>query len=143
MSKPATRKRIARSRKGEAKGSPILPMGKLRPLTNSVISIELDIVQVSKPDEEKVHELLQKPLLFSKNCSHRKRLLSWLKEESIPEEQIMKFGTLDSILGGGSCRLGVSLLPLSIVSSLVEKGKIAAHRIPEPYRESMVPFVYR
>jgi DNA-binding transcriptional LysR family regulator len=103
-----------------------------------------ELVLISKPGEEKVQELLQKPLLFfSKNCSHRKRLRSWLKEESIPEEQIMEFGTLESILGGVSCGLGVSLLPLSTVSSLVEKGKIAAHRIPEPYRESVVQFVYR
>ncbi|MBN3525222.1 LysR family transcriptional regulator [Paenibacillus apiarius] len=107
-------------------------------------AFEEELVLVSEPCESNLKELLARPLLFfGAGCSHRARTERLLLEEGITPNHIMEFGTLESILGGVSAGLGVSLLPKSLVAGRESTGEICSYRLPEPYREVNVLFVYR
>lgn len=55
----------------------------------------------------------------------------------------MEFGTFEVILRGVSEGLGVSMLPKSSITEAAEAGRIAAHRLPDGYRDLHIWFVHR
>jgi DNA-binding transcriptional LysR family regulator len=114
------------------------------PDMEQVLVFEEELVLISENTDEKLKEILKKPmLLLSVGCSMRNRLEQWLEEEDMETNNIMEFGTLEAILGGTSAGLGVSLLPRSAVERREEQGLIRFHTIPEAYRNYQVYFVFR
>lgn len=103
-----------------------------------------ELVLISEPGNNNMHELLSKPMLFfDVGCTHRAKAESFLNGIGMTTYQIMEFGTLAVILDGVSAGLGVSMLPRSSVAKAEERGIIASHLLPEEYRSLEVWFVYR
>jgi DNA-binding transcriptional LysR family regulator len=114
------------------------------PEIEHVAAIEDELVLISEPGKNDMHDLLTKPMLFfDVGCTHRKKAEHFLRENGLTSIQIMEFGTLEVILNGVSAGLGVSLLPQSSIVNAEEAGIIASHRLPEGYRDLQVWFVYK
>lgn len=82
-------------------------------------------------------------LLFNKGCSYRERLEDWLKAEGIIPKKIMQFGTYETIIGGVTAGIGMTIVPKSTVSQLLQERKIHGYRIPKPFNEVSTVFIYR
>ncbi|EGL18018.1 MULTISPECIES: LysR family transcriptional regulator [unclassified Paenibacillus] len=107
-------------------------------------AFEEELVLISEPKETDLAELLKKPLLFfGSGCSHRDRVERLLVKEGVEARHMIEFGTLEAIIGGVSAGLGVSLLPRSSISRIVQAREVYLHPIPEEFREINVVFIYR
>ncbi|MFS0838406.1 LysR family transcriptional regulator [Paenibacillus sp. 1P03SA] len=107
-------------------------------------AFEEELVLISEPKETDLAGLLKKPLLFfGSGCSHRDRVERLLAKEGVEARHMIEFGTLEAIIGGVSAGLGVSLLPRSSISRIVQAREVYLHPIPEEFREINVVFVYR
>ncbi|AJY76954.1 LysR family transcriptional regulator [Paenibacillus beijingensis] len=114
------------------------------PDLQQILVLEEELVLISEPVEAEPRQLLNKPFLFfGPRCIHRERMVQWLKEENVTSTNIMEFGSLDAIIKGVSCGLGVSVQPKSSVKKLVEEGALHCYPIPEKYRKVKVCFIYR
>lgn len=82
-------------------------------------------------------------LVFRQGCSYRARLQQWLYSEGILPIKIIEFGSLEAIIGGVMAGMGVSLLPLSIVSKYNESGQLTILQIPEDYSIVDTVFIRR
>src|SRR5690606_17350218 len=82
-------------------------------------------------------------LCFSTGCGYRARLETWYKDKKITPHKIMEFGTLETILRSVSMGLGISFVPQSSVTDLVESGLIHCHRLPEQYSKVKTVFIRR
>ncbi|GAA3406983.1 hypothetical protein GCM10020370_36240 [Paenibacillus hodogayensis] len=102
------------------------------------------MVLVTEPSVPDLREALVKPMLLTgKGCYYRDRLDQWLHQENLGPLNIMEFGTVEAILRGDAGGLGVSLITRSADKEWEASGKITCHRIPEPFRDSAVSFVFR
>ncbi|MFC3747307.1 LysR family transcriptional regulator [Paenibacillus sp. GCM10012306] len=115
-----------------------------QPDIDHIAAFDEELVLISQPGNNDMHQLLTKPMLFfDVGCTHRAKAERFLNESGISAYQIMEFGTLEVILSGVAAGLGVSLLPQSSITKAEEAGAIASHRLPEGYRNLQVWFVYR
>lgn len=114
------------------------------PEIKQLTAFEEELVLISEPCDMALKALLQKPILaFSMGCSNRERLNRWLRDEGVPTNNYMEFGTLEAIIGGVSAGLGISLLAKSSIENRAKAGEIQTHAVPDPYRHSTVLFIYR
>lgn len=82
-------------------------------------------------------------LVFRTGCSYREKLEQWLQQERIIPNKIMEFGTLDAIIGCVCAGLGLSMLPLSVVTKHIQEGTLRQHSIPNEYGIVKTIFIYR
>lgn len=82
-------------------------------------------------------------LLFNKGCRYRERLEGWLKEEGVVPQKIMQFGTFDTIIGSVAAGIGMTIVPRSSVSTLLQEGKLKGYQVPEPFNEISTVFIHR
>ncbi|MED3960872.1 LysR family transcriptional regulator [Niallia taxi] len=103
------------------------------------------ITDISQRSIEHIEDIQNKALLvFHSGCSYRSKFEEWFQKENrrLPNK-LMEFGTLDGIIGCVAAGIGVSLLPQSVISKQVEKGKVRTHYIPEKYAKVDTFFIYR
>ncbi|TBU73248.1 LysR family transcriptional regulator [Phytopseudomonas daroniae] len=67
--------------------------------------------------------------IFRNGCAYRERLEVQLIQNGVHTIQRMELGTLDGILGCVQAGLAITLLPVAIVETLVQAGRVAVHRL--------------
>lgn len=108
----------------------------------SVISERL--VLVAKRDNFTMEQLTTTPLLlYHKGCGYRGRLESWMKVEGIIPRKVMEFGTFGTIIGSVAAGIGITVIPQSTVTELVEKQVVEEHSLPAPYCDITTIFIWR
>ncbi|WP_274654701.1 LysR family transcriptional regulator [Paenibacillus humicola] len=114
------------------------------PELQSLKVFEEEAVLVSASGVASLEEAASKPILvFTEGCSYRNVLESWLQFCGLPAGVVMEFGTLETIIGGVSAGLGISLLPRSVVRKAEAEGHVRIHAIPETFSRMNVTFVTR
>ncbi|SFB46979.1 DNA-binding transcriptional regulator, LysR family [Cohnella sp. OV330] len=111
---------------------------------NAVPAFDEEIVLVSAAEHIETDTLAGAPMLvFTDGCYYRSVLERWTRDRAWSQPRIMEFGTLEAIVGGVSAGLGISLLPLSVVSKAAAEGALRVHPLPEPYNRIRTYFVVR
>lgn len=102
------------------------------------------LVLVAKRDSFTMDQLTTTPfLLYHKGCGYRGRLESWMKVEGIIPRKVMEFGTFGTIIGSVAAGIGITVIPQSTVTELVEKQVVDEHPLPEPYCDITTIFIWR
>ncbi|MBD0406504.1 LysR family transcriptional regulator [Bacillus sp. 1021] len=103
-----------------------------------------ELIVVSNVREGSLQNLLREPILFfAAGCSHRRKIKNILKEEAVPEQKIIEFGTLEAIIGAVQAGLGVSFLPASAARYFKNRENLFHHQLPERFRDMNISFIYR
>ncbi|NBD23279.1 LysR family transcriptional regulator [Paenibacillus glycinis] len=91
-----------------------------------------------------LEQAVKRPILvFTKGCSYRDILESWLRSNGLAQSVIMEFGTLEAIIGGVTAGLGISLVPVSVVSRQAEEGLVRLFPVSETHRAMVTEFITR
>lgn len=103
-----------------------------------------ELVLISERSHSSLEELRELPFLcFSEGCGYRARLEAWYRDQNITPQKVLEFGTLETILQSVIVGLGVSFVPKSAVSHLVEQGTIQSNALPEQYSKIKTVFIRR
>lgn len=103
-----------------------------------------ELVLISDMKEKSLDQLKSEPFLcFSKGCGYRARLERWYQDQNIQPQKVMEFGTLETILSSVAVGLGVTFVPKSAVTRLVEKGLVQCHTFPKKYSQINTIFIRR
>lgn len=106
--------------------------------------MEEELVLLSDKPFQSIEEIKDEPILcFSKGCGYRARLEQWLEDEKFKPTKMMEFGTLETILGSVAAGLGVTFVPKSAVSHLVEQELVYCYHLPAKYSLIKTVFVRR
>ncbi len=103
-----------------------------------------ELVLVSAPQHRSLETALRegsihKLFVFRVGCSYRQRLERFLGARGITLVNQLEFGTLEGIIGCVGAGLGVTMLPLSVVTPYARRKEVAVHRIsPEDARSETV-----
>jgi DNA-binding transcriptional LysR family regulator len=109
------------------------------PDLKSVIFTEEQLVLISKSPLSSVEELNGNSLLvFSKGCSYRKRLESWMQKEKLVPKRILEFGTIEAIIGCVKAGLGTA----AVIRSLVTDKKTGCETVLLPAEICNVPTTF-
>lgn len=92
------------------------------------------------PTSEDIEEKDPPTLLINSdvNCIYRNRLLAFSKEHHINKANIMEFDSLEAILQGVRDRLGMSVVPASVVNSRGDMQSIHYQELSEDVRIDFV-----
>lgn len=102
------------------------------------------VTDTKHPDISSIHDIQTNTVLaFRTGCAYREKLEHWLHQEGMIPAKIMELGTMDAIIGCVSAGLGLSMLPLSVVSKHIQAGSLKQHFIPHPYEKVKTVFIYR
>ncbi|WP_062108672.1 LysR family transcriptional regulator [Bacillus niameyensis] len=102
------------------------------------------LVLISNRRSSTLEDLKEEPFLcFSKGCAYRARLEAWYKDLNITPKKMMEFGTLETILQSVAMGLGVTFVPESSVSHMVQSGLIQCHPLPDEYSKFKIVFIRR
>lgn len=114
------------------------------PQIEQINVIREKLVLVAKKDSFTLDQLPITPLLlYHKGCGYRGKLEQWMKNDGIIAKKIMEFGTFGTIIGSVSAGIGVTVIPESSVTDLIEKEIVEAHPFPDPYSDITTIFVWR
>lgn len=103
-----------------------------------------ELVLISDQHTTSWEQIKEAPLLcFSKGCAYRERLEAWYFSQNVKPRKIMELGSFETILSSIAIGLGVTCVPKSSVTRLVEKGTIKCHSLPGKYSEIKTVFVRR
>ncbi|AXI11232.1 LysR family transcriptional regulator [Oceanobacillus zhaokaii] len=103
-----------------------------------------ELVLISDLRISTLEALIEEPILcFSKGCGYRVRLEAWYKDQNIAPQQIMEFGTLETILRSVAMGIGIAFVPKSTVTQLENSGVIRCHTLPEQYSKVKTVFIRR
>ncbi|MDI2586680.1 LysR family transcriptional regulator [Psychrobacillus sp. NEAU-3TGS] len=103
-----------------------------------------ELVLISDMKATSLEQLIEEPFLcFSKGCGYRARLEAWYKDQNIPPQKVMEFGTLETILSSVAVGLGVTYVPRSVVAHLEKRGLIQCHILPDKYSKIKTIFIRR
>lgn len=80
-------------------------------------------------------------LVFSPGCGYRFVLEKWLKDEGILLKKIMEFNMLEMILHSVSLGLGITVLPVTVLTFFTNIPNIYSHEIPGKYGKIETIFV--
>jgi len=106
--------------------------------------LEEELVLLSSKPFQSIADIKDEPILcFSKGCGYRARLESWLDDEQFKPTKMMEFGTLETILGSVAAGLGVTFVPRSTVSHLLDQGGVYCYHLPPKYSHIKTVFVRR
>ncbi|GEB34072.1 MULTISPECIES: LysR family transcriptional regulator [Brevibacillus] len=114
------------------------------PLIEQMQVFSEELVLVSKGSSFTMDDMPGKALLlYNKGCGFRERLEGWMKLEGVIPRKVMEFGTYETIIGGVTAGIGMTILPKSAVRQLAESGQIHMHPVPKPYRDVTTMFIRR
>lgn len=103
-----------------------------------------ELVLISNKRDAALDELKEEPFLcFSKGCIYRARLEAWYREQNISPRKVLEFGTLETILRSVAIGLGVTFIPRSTATDMVEKGLIHCYSLPQQYSKIKIVFIRR
>lgn len=103
-----------------------------------------ELVVIADRQTDSLDELKQKAFLcFSEGCGYRARLEAWYRDQKITPQKVLEFGTLETILQSVVMGLGVTFVPRSAVTHLVEADKIRIFALPDRYSKVKTVFVRR
>ncbi|PIC76510.1 LysR family transcriptional regulator [Sporosarcina sp. P19] len=106
--------------------------------------LEEELVLLSSKPFQSIEDIKDEPILcFRKGCGYRARLESWLEAEQFKPTKMMEFGTLETILGSVAAGLGVTFVPRSTVSHLLDQGSVYCYHLPPKYSQIKTVFVRR
>ncbi|ARF16533.1 LysR family transcriptional regulator [Sporosarcina ureae] len=106
--------------------------------------LEEELVLLSSKPFQSIEDIKDEPILcFRKGCGYRARLESWLEDEQFKPTKMMEFGTLETILGSVAAGLGVTFVPRSTVSHLLDQGLVYCYHLPPKYSQIKTVFVRR
>ena len=106
--------------------------------------LEEELVILSSKPFQSIADIKDEPILcFRKGCGYRARLESWLEDEQFKPTKMMEFGTLETILGSVAAGLGVTFVPKSTVSHLLDQGVVYSYHLPPKYSKIKTVFVRR
>lgn len=101
------------------------------------------LVLVSSEGAASLDDLKEEPMLvFKEGCNYRRNLERWLGDEGVESERIVEFGTLETIIGSVKSGLGISLVPLSTVSSSLAAEELYSYELPERYSTMSTDFIW-
>ncbi|CEI82719.1 HTH-type transcriptional regulator GltR [Oceanobacillus oncorhynchi] len=102
------------------------------------------ITDTKHPDISSIEDIQTDTILvFRSGCAYREKLEHWLHQEGLIPAKIMELGIMEAIIGCVSAGLGLSMLPLSVVSKHIQEGSLKQHSIPHPYEKVKTVFIYR
>jgi DNA-binding transcriptional LysR family regulator len=103
-----------------------------------------ELVLISDSRGATLDELIEEPFLcFSEGCGYRARLEAWYRDQNIAPRKVMEFGTLETILRSVAMGLGISFVPKSAVTHMVQSGQLQCHTLPEQYSKIKTVFIRR
>lgn len=103
-----------------------------------------ELVLIADTRHAALDELKEEPFLcFSKGCGYRARLEAWYKDQHIAPQKVLEFGTLETILQSVAAGLGVTFVPKSAVTHLIQQGLITYYTLPEAYSKIKTVFIRR
>lgn len=103
-----------------------------------------ELVLIADPQTASLEESCDKAFLcFSEGCGYRARLEAWYRDQNLAPRRVLEFGTLETILQSVTMGLGISFVPYSAVTRLVEAGAVRAFRLPERYSHVKTVFIHR
>ncbi|PID24442.1 LysR family transcriptional regulator [Sporosarcina sp. P7] len=106
--------------------------------------LEEELVLLSSKPFQSIEDIKDEPILcFGKGCGYRARLELWLEDERFKPTKMMEFGTLETILGSVAAGLGVTFVPKSTVSHLLDQGSVYCYHLPPKYSQIKTVFVRR
>lgn len=103
-----------------------------------------ELIIVSSPEVTTWKQIKEEPFLcFSKGCAYRERMEAWYESQQIRPKKVMELGSFETILSSVAIGLGITCLPKSAVTRLIQKGTIKAHSLPGKYRKIKTIFIRR
>lgn len=147
----------------------LLQTGTTEYLINQVLNYELDLAFVAAPvnhseiteiesfreemvlvaeNKENIQDILdiirnRTILVFRLGCTYRSLLERYLLEsKSIPLRRF-EFGSLETIIGGVSAGIGISLLPRSVIEDKLQSGVLIAYDLPSHLRSCTTMIIRR
>lgn len=114
------------------------------PAINKAELFQEQLVLVSSDGAASFDDLKEKPMLvFKEGCNYRRNLERWLGDEGVEGEKIVEFGTLETIIGSVKSGLGISLVPVSVVSGYLAAEELYGYTLPAQYSEISTDFIWR
>lgn len=114
------------------------------PAINKAELFQEQLVLVSSDGAASFDDLKEKPMLvFKEGCNYRRNLGRWLGDEGVEGEKIVEFGTLETIIGSVKSGLGISLVPVSVVSGYLAAEELYGYTLPAQYSEISTDFIWR
>lgn len=105
---------------------------------------EEELVLVSLENIKTTEQMVNQPFLcFSQGCGYRRRLEQWFQDQNIAPKKIIELGTLETILRSVRIGLGMTFVPKSSVSSMIEAKEIYWTYLPKKYRKIQTVFIRR
>lgn len=105
---------------------------------------EEELVLISDRRPSSLEEIKTEPFLcFSKGCAYRARLEKWYRDQNIKPKKVLEFGTLETILRSVTAGLGVTFVPRSAVTHLIDKRQIQCFNLPDQYSKIKTVFIRR
>lgn len=112
-------------------------------LTSHLVCQE-ELVLISSKNLTSLEALKNEPFLcFSEGCAYRSRLESWYFDQNITTFKIMEFGSFETILSSVAVGLGITFIPKSAVSRLIEREVVNVFHLPPKYSHINTIFIRR
>ncbi|SDC44782.1 DNA-binding transcriptional regulator, LysR family [Paenibacillus sp. CF095] len=109
-----------------------------------VFEESLVLITSFSPKPFQLESILHEPLLSSfAHCIYLGRWQRWLEDNGYASMKVMEYGTLEGVLKCVEHGLGVTVLPVSMVESRIQQGKISCHPLPESYGKVPTVFIRR
>ncbi|MGQ7246868.1 LysR family transcriptional regulator [Halomonas sp. V046] len=106
-----------------------------------------ELVVVSGPGHHTLASCLQpndlKILVLRPNCVYRTILETMLIKRGLFEFKVLEFGTLESIIGGVSANIGITLLPRFLIEKTYANFPLKTHRIEDSLANIDTSFIVR
>ncbi len=82
-------------------------------------------------------------LVFRNGCAYRDRLHEIFVDHGIADPQILEFGSLEGILGCVAADMGVTLLPVAVVTASQRASTLRLHQLPSVQARVETLFIRR
>ena len=115
-------------------------------LDRTVMFVE-DLAIATAPGVASLDDLARfealKLVVLRAGCSYRQRLEAILARRGVVGLRQLEFGTIDAIVSCVSAGLGVTLLPVGILQSAHEAGRLTMHTLPAAEATAETLFIRR
>lgn len=102
------------------------------------------VTKLGHPDVHSPHDLAARTLLvFRSGCNYRRRFETWLQRRGMQPEQMLEFGSFQTILGCVAAGMGSALLPEAVVATALDQYLIRSQPIEPDIGEVDTLLVWR
>jgi DNA-binding transcriptional LysR family regulator len=111
----------------------------------TVFSEELVIVAASghPPLHSKKSQLPSTILAFEVGCPHRARLEKWYADKNCAPLQTIEISSYHAMLGCVVVGMGISLMPLSVLTTFPERKRLSVHPLPKSESHYEIDLIWR